>query len=593
MTTLLRFRAFLPVAIAIGFVACTTSRDAFDGPGPPLVPQDEGGVDATPPDCAGHKCSRDLHSIVDGCTESVVRECGVGLGCAEGECVAACDSVAAAQGSIGCSFWTSGPDVLLDTETSCFAAFIANTWDQPANVTAELGSEALDISKSVYRAVPKPGGLIGYERIDGPIPPGEVGIVFLSQGEETPDTRYHIDCPPEVTVAHRGVVTDEHTTSIFKAFHLQTDVPVSAYSIFPYGGARGYSPSATMLRPATSWDTSYLLVDGWRYQHRVGLGFPYVHIVAQEDTEVRLRPTADVVDGIGVTGGPKGSVVKWSLKRGEVLELSQLESLSGSALEADHPVALFGGNQCVNLPDNEVACDNLHQQIPPVHQWSSAYSAVPYPSRRKSIQGAPKAAEEIIWQIVAANEGTILTYDPAPPTGAPRALGAGQRAFFTTDRIFSVKSQDSSHPIYLAVYMTGSSLYSSLGDPDFVNIVPDDQFLDRYVFFADYTYSDTSLTLVRRKDKSGFHDVVVDCLGPVTGWQPLGTDGSTEYAWVTLTYGGQDVATPIGKCSHGRHEVTSTGPFGLYLWGIDAYASYGFPAGAGSRPTSPYTVEVQ
>jgi hypothetical protein len=78
----------------------------------------------------------------------------------------------------------------------------------------------------------------------------------------------------------------------------------------------------------------------------------------------------------------------------------------------------------------------------------------------------------------------------------------------------------------------------------------------------------------------------------VTGWQPLGSDGTTDYTWVELTHGGADVKTPIGACSHGRHEASSDGAFGLYVWGMDEYASYGFTAGSGSRPTSTYTIPV-
>lgn len=593
MSLKMRWKAVLPVAIVGVFLACSSKNDGFDDAPPVLVPNDAQPDTQDAPSCEGRRCSRDLHSVLDGCTDAVVEACGENLGCKSNGCVSACDSAAAAQGSTGCSFWTVAPDVLRDSETGCFAAFVANTWNTPATLTAEFGGDPLDISKSVYRAVPKGGGIIEYQAIEGAIPPGDVGIVFLSQGSKTPDARYHVACPSEVTPAYRGVVTKDHQTSISKAFRLSTSVPVSAYSIFPYGGAKSYVPAATLLTPSTSWDTNYLLVDAWRYQHRPGLGNPFVQIVAQEDTEVRLRPRVDVLDGIGVTGGPSGSVVKWSLKRGQVLELNQAESLAGSALETSHPVALFGGNQCAYVPDNFVACDSLHQQIPPVHHWSSSYSAVPYPTRRQAINGAPKAAESVTWQIVAARDGTTLTYDPAPPTGAPLKLEGGERAFFPTDRIFGVKSQDSDHPIYVAVYMSGAEQYSTLGDPDFVNVIPNDQFLDRYVFFVDYTYADSSLTLVRRKDSRGFHEVTLDCLGPVTGWQPLGTDGSTEYAWVELTKGGTDVKTPIGACSHGRREASSEGPFGLYVWGMDEYASYGFPAGAGSRPTSAYSVPVR
>lgn len=589
-----RIAAALPLACVALFVACNSRDDGFTE-APQLVGDPDAGGDAPlPPSCAGKRCSRDLHSVVDGCTDAVITTCAEGLGCSEGACVPACDSAAKAQGSIGCSFWAAPPDVLIESESSCFAAFVANTWDTPITLSAELGSDPLDVSQSVYRAIPKPGRVVEYERIVGPIPKGEVGVVFLAQAEKTPDRMRHVACPDGVTVAYKGVLAKEHTTSLYKAFHLKTSAPVSAYTIFPYGGAKSFTPAATLLTPSTSWDTSYLLVDAWRYQYRPGLGYPFVQIVAQEDTEVRLRPKVTVLDGINVPGGAKDSILKWNIKRGEVLELMQAESLAGSAIETTKPVGLFGGNQCAYVPDDFVACDTLHQQIPPVRQWSSAYSAVPYPSRRQTIANQPKAPESVTWQIMGASDGTVVTYSPSAPLGAPTTLAAGQRAFFATDQYFSVKSQDPAHPIYLAVYMSGAEQYSSLGDPDFVNVVPDDQFLDHYAFLVDHTYADSALTVVRRKDINGdFHDVIVDCNGPVTGWQPLATDGTTEFAWVQITRGGLDAKTPIGTCTYGRHEATSDGPFALYVWGMDDYASYGFPAGTGSRPTSPFNVVVR
>lgn len=586
----LRRSAFLTGAFVASIVACSSRDNGFDGTPSDLI-SDDGGVPETgpPQPCAGKKCSRDLHRVVDGCTEAVLETCGAGNACFDGNCVAACDSAASAQGSIGCSFWTVPPDAHLPSDSSCFAAFVANTWDQPATVTAELGSDPVDISQSLFRVVTGPDGKISYEPIAGGIPPGEVGILFLSEGDARPDTvGQRIACPPGVTPAFHGVIAKAHTTSLYEAFHLSTSVPVSAYAIYPYGGADSHTPAATLLTPSTSWDTSYVVVDPWPYEKTIDRK-PFIQIVAQEDTEVRLRPTVDVIDGVDVTGGPRGSVVKWNLKRGQVLELAQFERLIGSALETSRPVGLFGGHQCAFIPSSDAACDGLYQQIPPVRQWSSAYSAVPYQSRRTLLAPPAVQPEEVTWQLLAANEGTMLTYDPAPPIGAPASLGAGEHVFFSTDQLFGVKSQDAEHPIYLAVYMSGLAKYSTLGDPDFVNVIPNDQFLDHYVFFVDYTYRDSSLTLVRRKDQGSFHDVELDCVGTVTGWQPLGTDGSIEYAWVDVTRDGKN----IGACSYGRHEASSGGPFALYAWGIDDAASYGFPAGAGSRPTSPYVVVVK
>ncbi len=528
---LVRHAVALGAALLVVTAAACSSRSGFDETQPAFVGESDAGPEAAAPTCGGRRCSRDLHAVVDDCTDAVVETCAATLGCALGKCVPACDSVAASQGSVGCSFVAIPPDSLPESETSCWAVFIANTWNTPVTVKAEYAGLPLDISKSIYRAVVN-GDVVSYERIEGALAPLELGIAFLSQGEQGPNNGHHLSCPDGVEVAWHGTAVKQHKTSRYDAFRITTDAPVSAYSLFPYGGAKSYLPSATLLLPIASWDTNYILVDGWQ----ANAASPFVQIVAQEDnTEVRLRPKVDIQDGIGVTGGVRGSVSRWTLKRGEVLELSQPDSFAGSPIEASHPVAVFGGHQCAFIGNEDFACDSLHQQIAPIHEWSSRYTGVPYKSRRSGLEGSAPVAEDVYWRIVGAADGTTLTYEGGLPSGAPQTLASGQVTVFTTDHPFQVRSQDASHPFFLAVHMSGAEKYRTLGDPEFVTIVPDDQFLDHYVFFLDHTYADSNLTLVRRKSATGFRDVTLDCLGKVTGWQPLGSDGSTEYAWVDMT----------------------------------------------------------
>jgi hypothetical protein len=595
--------------VVTSFLACGDSGRGFEPP-PSGFDNTQDAATPPPPSCAGRRCSRDLHSVLDGCTDQVIETCQPDQGCGEGACTTPCDAASKAQGSIGCSFYTTPPDTLRADDSSCFAAFVANTWSTPVSLTATFGADTLDISQSVYRATPSttggPYSDVSYERIDGPIPPGEVGVVFLSQGDPVPSTNpgseNPVSCPANVTVAYHGTAVDKHDTSIYKAFHLQTDVPVSAYSIFPYGGAKSYVTAATLLLPTTSWGTNYVMLDGLPGLYNLGL--PFVQVVAQEDdTVVSIKPRVDIRGGDGVAPGAQNVVGTWTLQRGQVLELAQSLSLDGSPLESNHPVAMFGGTQCSNIPLDLAACDSLHQQIPPLKQWSSSYSAVPYKTRRVPLQGQEALPESVTWSIAAARDGTILTYDPepsgsdgqttlpgnGPPDGVPHALTGGQVAFLQSDHPFHVRSQSPDYPIYVANYMTGGQKYYTDGDPDFVNVVPDDQFLDNYVFFVDHTYKTSTLTFVRKKDGSGFHDVKLDCAGVVSGWTPLGTDGTTEYTWVDITRDGK----ANGTCTSGRHESSSDGPFALYVWGIDYTVSYGFPAGAGSRVTSPYTISVR
>jgi len=595
MTTNSSFRPLLrtsvPCSATLLFAllghGCSSDKKGFAAP-----PRTEFGLDAgtspEPTECTTVKCSRDLKRVVSGCDESiVVKECATGLGCADGACIEdACRSAELAKGSVGCSFYTLPPTERLYGSDMCFAAIIANTWDLPVTVTAELGSEPLDISKSIYIAE-KDGLNTVHERLEGPIPPGAVALVFLSQGPGADTDGW---CPTGVVPA-----LTENPISRFsgytRAFRLKTDLPVSAYSIYPYGGAATFLPTATLLLPTSAWTTSYIAIDGW--PGAAAEQKPFLQIVAQDDdTEVRMRPVANIEDGEGLTGGAAGQTQVWKLSRGQVLQLTQLASLAGSPLESTKPIGLFGGTQCTTIPNADVGyCDTLQQQIPPLAQWGSEYALVPYRSRLDDGgDDAILANESVPYRLVGAADGTKLSYDPYTPSGAPETLSAGQVVTFMSSSFVTVKSQDNEHPFYASVFMTGS-LYNgtqTVGDPDFVNIVPSDQFLDRYVFSTDHTYPDTYITLVRKKTSAGFMPVELDCAGEVTGWKALDSKGDYEYLFMRLTrwFAPQTFGASSSSCGYGRHEAKSTGPFSITVWGLGQTASYGYPGGMGLRPVN-------
>jgi hypothetical protein len=132
------------------------------------------------------------------------------------------------------------------------------------------------------------------------------------------------------------------------------------------------------------------------------------------------------------------------------------------------------------------------------------------------------------------------------------------------------------------------------GDPDFVYDVPPAQYLSDYVFFTDPTYPETDLVIVREKGTDGqFHDVMLDCAGTLSGWQ---TVGAYEWTRADLQTGN---FTPVGNCNNGRHEITSTAPFGLQVWGwgtpnttaFTANVSYGYPGGMNLAPINSVVIE--
>lgn len=587
-------------ALTVSAPACSSTDRSYttDEAGSILPNADGGPLDAST-DCGSRRCSRDLKKVLETCNgeDSVIAECGPDQGCGDGACVDACQAAALSKGSMGCDFYTLPPEDY-GYGGGCFAAFIANTWDRPVTLAGELDGQPIDVAASAY-LVSNDGPKATHTHLEGPLPVGAVAVVFLAQSGRS-DT---VSCPAGVKVALTGEAAASGT-ALTRAFRLRADAPVSAYSISPYGGSSSYVPSATLLYPTTAWDTNYIAVSPGRVdtqEHSQSeffkgpvVGPRTLQIVASEDgTEVRMRPTADIASGIGLKGVAKGFVQTWTLNRGQVLQFVQDQSLTGSPIEASKPIGVFGGSECSFIPSYWLACDIMQQQVAPLKEWGSSYALVPYRPRVLDTAHVPTERERTPWMVVAGAAGTTLRWDPAAPVGAPTTMEAGQAMSFFTDAPVTVTSQDADHPLFVGSYMTGAqfdrpneTFWPLGGDPDFVSVVPSDQFLDRYVFFADHTYAETTLTIVRRKTANGFAPVNLDCGDPITDFRPVGTSGEYEFTWVHLTSG---FAPGTGNCGYGRHEATSGGPFSLTVWGTDFYASYGYAGGTGLRPLT--TVE--
>jgi hypothetical protein len=482
---------------------------------------------------------------------------------------------------------------------------VVNTWNAPVSISLERGTLSEDAAP--YTRIPSGSGqAITYAPLPGgQLPSGQVGIVFLATGTEDAGGGYD-PCPPGMPVAVVAGTPQSEVTipgGIGDAFHLKVSAPVVAYDIYPFGGGPAVTASATLLLPTPAWDTNYMAVIAYPYN---GAGNPSVTVVAQEDgTTFTISPTVNI-EGFGggfggaFDGGPKGVPITYALSKGQYLQFSQTTDLSGSPIQSNKPIGVWGGSACMFIAGG--GCDTAHQELPPIKSLGSEYVAVRYRNRVATLDEAPP------WRIAAVKDGTTLTYEPSAPAGAPTTLASGQLVEFNAAGPFVVRSQDDQHPFYMSAHMTGcmaiggyDSPEGCAGDPEFVNVIPPKQYLSSYVFFTDPTYPETDLVFVRAKTKAGFKDVTLDCGGVLSGWQPVGTSGDYEYVRIDLV---RHNFEKQGNCDNGRHEVTSEGPFGLTVWGwgtkesggdvlpdgghlpgfFSQAVSYAYPAGAGVSP---------
>ncbi|RYZ64466.1 MAG: hypothetical protein EOP08_08935 [Proteobacteria bacterium] len=332
----------------------------------------------------------------------------------------------------------------------------------------------------------------------------------------------------------------------------------------------------------SAWAKEHVVVDGWEVNTT---GIPTTQIfAAEDDTEVTIIGRKDVANGAGFTGAAAGKPAKIKLAKGQFAQLVQSQELTGSFVYSDKPTVTVGGNECSFLPSNQGACDTLAQQIPPYEQWGSEYVGVGYRPRSAN-------TEEIVWyRMVGARDGTELEYDPVKPAGAPLKLKAGELVLFRarSNDAFVVRSRDAEHPFYLGMHMSGSGSgapgYGGMGDPEFVNVVPSGQYMSSYSFYADSSFSEHSLVIVRKKTHGELKDVWLECAGDLPDWKPIDRAGQYEYRRVDLSrrFGPGD-SFGDKQCKTGLQRMRSDGAFSATLWGWDVASSYAYPGGMAIR----------
>ncbi len=565
------------------------------------------------------------------------------------QCVNPCLDSLGNNTSNGCDFYAVEMDTTPDATGVCYAVFVVNQWKtgEPARLQVTLAGNVLPIEQ--FARIPTGTGTqITYGSFDaeGGLPTNQIAILFLSRdpshsgdpNASANDPALLADCPAGVTPA---VVGDAalHGTGTGTAFHIQTNVPIVAYQMLPYGGGHARVTGSTLLLPTSAWDTNYVVADAYEAPNRalfpLARAGPTTVVIASEDaTTVTLKPTVDVAAGGSLAGTSQNVPITYTLDQGQYLQFTQRAELTGSALQSNKPVAVLGGSTLMDVPVTTLRADTAEQMLPPVRALSNEYVAVRYRNRGSTEEVVP-------WRVVGAVAGTKLIYDPPQP-GAPDTLDAQQWVEFDEPGPFVVRSQDSGHPFYLAAYMTGGCGTAAVanggggfacpgmvgplkgfGDPEFLNVVPPAQYLSGYTFFTDPTYPETNLVVVRVRDAqtTEMPDVTLDCGGLLGGWQPVGSGGMYEMTRVDLSTG--DFAG-VGRCNNGVHTISAvlagatgspppTPLIGVTIWGwgndvtwptdngttdetnpnFTQWVSYGYPAGANFKPLNAAVLSAQ
>jgi len=378
------------------------------------------------------------------------------------------------------------------------------------------------------------------------------------------------------------------------AFHLVSSVPVTVYQFnaLEYAGQGGppgkdwsscpgsalcdgiqpigcysFTNDASLLLPSTAMTGNYRVTGhgGWS---QASMGSFTAITATADDTTVSLKVsgTGSVTAGSNIAATAAGGTLTLSLDAGDVAELvggpTSASDLSGSLVQANHPVQIITGMPCIYVPDDQQACDHLEESNFPAETLGQDY-VVALPT------GPLANTVGQLVRIYGNFDDTTLTYSPSKPAGCPATIDAGEVAdcgIVTQD--FEVSGDNS---FAVGTFTQGASVVdpdafptSQQGDPDESLITAVKQYRTRYIFLAPSDYTNNYVVVV------GPAGTTIALDGVTTSAAPTAVD-STGFAVTRLRL--------EASASSGAHVLTASKPVGIQVMGYGLGTSYQYPGG--------------
>jgi len=474
-------------------------------------------------------------SVTEVCGDSIDNDCN---GVVDTDCLTECDLAARTRSSVGCVYYAVDTNPIHATVPGDYAVAVSNIDPlKTANVVIEV----------------KSGGT--WSTVSG----GSFSVGALSLVAKV--------------LPHRYISGSANYAG--GAYRITSDLPVVAYQFNPLDGSSSYLSDASLLLPRSSLDKYYIL-PAWPYgpADQSNSGWPaHVQIAASSTTQVRVTSPVATLAGTGVAALQPNVQQSFNLTEGDYLQLTvanYLDSLNGTYIESDQPVAVFTSNDCANVPASAsyCCCEHLEEQAIGLQTWGTRYVGSRVPVRM---------SEPAVWQVMASQDSTTVNFDfTSGVTGLPSSvtLNARQMVQYTVGGPAANPGDfmvTADKPIMVTQYMVGAFMVQnggSNGDPSMMQAVPVEQFLSQYVVLVPNTWVNDFLVLTRKTGES----VTLDGTAVTSGWVTVGASGY-EVARVAV--------------ADGVHTLGGSAGFGVIVIGYDQYDSYGYPGGLNQQLINP------
>ena len=436
-------------------------------------------------------------------------QCGPTQECSGNDCAELCLVVEQTPSSIGCSFFANKMDNFTDTTDS---VIVGNT--HPTK-TASVQLYFVPNGQNVEQAQGGPQMIL----------PGKTYTFQLSN----------------------SAINKASQLRVGGVYRISSNIPIIAYQHSPLGAQA--TNDASMLLPEYALKQNYVIAS-YKDDHNA---YPsYFNVIAlQNGTTVKWTPPQNTLSGTGVPAVNAGQTGQVSMNRYDTLQVRGVQSqgdLTGTFITADKPIWVVGAVECVNVPNKNVTfCDHIEEQMLPLDYWGKTYVGAHSPKRGN---------EKHYWRVFAGEDNVTVSTNPVQP-GTPFTINKAQWKELVipnnTSFIFNC-----SGPCLPVQYLESQDGGAGTGDPAMYQMIPVEQFLDRYAFATGTGYSQDYVQVIRTK---GGADVLVD--------------GVTVNGYYTVDQ--YEVAD--WKIAPGGHLAESAQPFGIVSVGYTGVTSYAYPGG--------------
>lgn len=351
--------------------------------------------------------------------------------------------------------------------------------------------------------------------------------------------------PGEVTAVPIPIAAqvDANDGIAARGIQVSTIQPVCVYAL----NRRAESTDAYAAIPIPAFGNDHIVAS---YGGLTGSQMAVAAVVP--DTVVTITPRQTI------GARPAGVPFEVTLQPGEVYQLrASGQDVSGTRVQSDQPIGVFGSHRCAFVPVGIRACDHLIEMLPATPIWRERVFSVSLAGR----------ARGDTFRVFAREDATSVTIDgPAPQSFT---LDAGAFREVVLDGTNSITGD---RPILVMQYANGSNFDNRVGDP-FMMLLPwENQFQNAYTVAT---------------PTSGFSTHFVNVVVPTATAQAggLDLDGSPVPASMFEAIPGSTWSGARLPITAGTHQLSAPTAFGLYVYGWGNFDSYGYPGGMslGSR----------